>query len=129
MPASHLRIRQLDMKALPAFYDAPMRALYKVLSLGSVFALAAVLTGCGNDIAKTTSCSSQADCLKAAGALYSADASVDFLPQCCASLCVVPSVGCESGYRYLNGAPLVGEGVAAPMCPARPDMTMPSGDM
>ena len=106
-----------------------MRALHKILGFSSVFVLAAAIAGCGNDIAKTTSCQTQADCLTAAGSLYDPDASVDFLPQCCANVCVVPSVGCDSGYRYLNGAPLVGECVAAPMCPARPDMSEPAGDM
>ena len=105
-----------------------MRALHRLLGLSSLFALvigASAVAGCGTDVAKTVSCSSAADCMKASGNLFDPDASVDFLPQCCASLCVVRSVGCESGDRYLNGAPLVGDCVASPMCPVTPDMSTP----
>jgi hypothetical protein len=107
-----------------------MRALNKFLGITSIFVLAAAVTGCGNDIAKSVACSTQTDCLTFAGTAYAPDASAMFLPQCCAALCVVPSVGCDSGYRYLNGVSMVGDCVAAPMCPAvvHPDMAEP-GDM
>jgi hypothetical protein len=112
-----------------------MRALHRLFGVTSAFVLAATLAGCGHDVAKTTSCTTQDDCIKAGGNLFTLDGSTDFFPQCCASLCVVPSVGCESGYRYLNGAPLVGDCVPEPMCPVQPDMSeppdmlQPSGDM
>jgi hypothetical protein len=112
-----------------------MRALHRLFGLSSAFALAAALTGCGTDIAKTVSCSTAADCIKAGGTLFAPDGSPDFMPQCCADLCVVPSVGCESGFRYLNGVPTVGDCVVAPMCPVQPDlsapedMLSPAGDM
>jgi hypothetical protein len=105
-----------------------MRALNKFLGITSIFVLAAAVTGCGNDIAKSVACSTQTDCLTLAGT--PADASVNTIPQCCASLCVLPTVGCDSGFRFLNGVAMGGDCVAAPMCPAvvHPDMAEP-GDM
>jgi hypothetical protein len=108
-----------------------MRAFHKVLGLTSAFVLAAGISSCDSDISKTVSCSTTADCLKTAGTLFDPDASVAFLPECCAGVCVVPnSVGCDSNERFLNSAPLVGQCTPAPMCPPQPDMKeAPTGDM
>ncbi len=103
-----------------------MRALYRVLGLFSVVALASITAGCGTDVASQLMCSSDADCLKATGSLYSdVDASVDQLPHCCAAVCVVQSIGCDKGYRYLTSQPSLGACVPEPMCPAAPlDMSI-----
>jgi hypothetical protein len=101
-----------------------MRALKNILGLLSIVVFVSV-AGCGSNPASQIMCSSQMDCLHAGGMLFAPDASAMFLPQCCANVCVVQSVGCESGYRFLNATPLVGDCAPAPMCPAPPpDMTV-----
>jgi hypothetical protein len=105
-----------------------MRALNRVLSLLSVVALVSV-AGCGSDVASKLMCSDDATCLKASGSLYSdVDASVDQLPRCCNSVCVVMSLGCDKGFRYLTSQPGLGDCVAEPMCKLPPvqDLSMPS---
>jgi hypothetical protein len=108
-----------------------MRVLKTFLSLMSVAVLAGGIAGCGTDVKKSVSCSSAADCLTTAGSLFEMDASVETLPMCCGGVCIVYSVGCESGQRFLNSTPQVGDCTPAAMCPAQvfPDMSMPSGDM
>ena len=107
-----------------------MRILKALLSLMSLVIL---VSGCGTDVAKTVSCSSAADCFTKANGLFEGDASVETLPMCCGGVCIVYSVGCESGQRFLNSTPQVGDCTPAPMCPAQvfPDMSMPAtgGDM
>jgi hypothetical protein len=108
-----------------------MRILFStILSLTSL-ALFAFTSGCGTTPSAQVKCTTQNDCMKASGTLFPGDASVDFLPQCCASVCVVKSIGCVTGFRYLTSAPTVGECVPTnPMCPAPPpDLLSPSGDM
>jgi hypothetical protein len=105
-----------------------MRALQNLMG---VVVLLASVAGCGTDIASKTVCSQDSDCMKSSGNLFEADASVDFLPKCCTEaggmkVCVLPVVGCDSGYRYLTSQPGYGDCVPAPMCPMAPaDMTMP----
>jgi hypothetical protein len=108
-----------------------MRVLKTLLSLSSVAVLLGALSGCGEEVKQTVSCGSQADCLKAAGTLFDPDASATFLPNCCGGVCIVYSVGCDSGQRYLNSTPQVGDCVPTPMCPPQvfPDMSTPTGDM
>jgi hypothetical protein len=67
------------------------------------------------------------------GTLLAPDAAVYTLPSCCASVCLLPSFGCDSGYRYLtydpNNAPHGGFGdcAAAPtMCGVSSDMAVPA---
>ena len=108
-----------------------MRILNRVLGLASVLFLATALAGCGSDISSKVMCSDASSCLKTAGNLFAGDASVDLLPQCCAGFCVMPSMGCDSGFRYLTSAPAFGDCVAEPMCQATttPDLGTPQGDM
>jgi hypothetical protein len=103
-----------------------MPAIARIVSLLSAVTLAAGLAGCGSDVASKIMCDSAASCLKASGSLYSdVDASVDQLPQCCSNVCVVASLGCDHGFRYLTSQPGLGDCVATdPMCPAqaKPDL-------
>ena len=103
-----------------------MRALYRILGLFSVVTLASITAGCGSDVASKIMCSTDADCLKATGSLYTmVDASVDQLPKCCASACVSISIGCDTGYRYLTSQPGLGDCTATPLCPVAPlDMSV-----
>ncbi len=80
--------------------------------------------GCGSDINAKITCTADIDCLKASKNLFDVDASADFLPVCCSNTCVVPGIGCDSGYRYLVSAPAVGECAVEPMCVAKPDVDM-----
>jgi hypothetical protein len=108
-----------------------MRILNRVLGLASVLFLATALGGCGTDVSSKVMCSDASGCIKAAGNLFAGDASVDLLPQCCTGFCVMPSMGCESGFRYLTSTPGFGDCAAEPMCPAppMPDLGMSQGDM
>jgi len=100
-----------------------MPRLLSVFLLGVIPAMGA---GCGADINAKIACSTDGDCLKASRNLFDIDASADFLPQCCGSICAVAAIGCDSGYRYLVSAPAVGECAVEPMCKPRPDMSLPS---
>ncbi len=105
-----------------------MRAFQNLLG---VVVLLASVAGCGTDFASKVSCQTDSDCTKAAGKLFEADASVDLLPVCCPESggmksCVLPVVGCDTGYRYLTAKPGYGECVATVMCPMPPsDMSTP----
>jgi len=105
-----------------------MRVLKTLLSLMSVAVLVGGISGCGTDVKKQVACTAAMDCVKFAGTLFDPDASVDFLPNCCGGFCIVHSPGCESGERYLNSTPQVGDCTPAPMCPVIPDMTVPPHD-
>ena len=103
----------------------------RTLSLVGLLVAAAVSGGCGSDINAHVACNTTMDCttLGFNSGLFDKDASVDFLPQCCTSLCLVPSLGCDSGYRYLIAAPAVGEcapasATTACMTPPPPDLAM-----
>jgi hypothetical protein len=91
--------------------------------------LTAALAGCPQGIQSKVSCTKDSECVKLSGTLLPGDAGV-FLPKCCTGICLLPSGGCESGYRYLtvdpNNAPFGGYGncVAAAMCPM-PDLAPP----
>ena len=103
-----------------------MRVFYKALTLSSLFLLAPVVAGCGSDVKQQLSCNTSQDCLTAAGTLFAPDSSAQFLPQCCGGTCQVESVGCESGFRFLNSQPLVGNCVPESMAMCKlPDMSMP----
>jgi hypothetical protein len=80
--------------------------------------------GCGRDINGKLKCTTKMDCVSKTGALFDYDMGLAVDVQCCAEVCVVESLGCESGYRYITNAPAVGECAAAPMCPAVLDMSM-----
>ncbi len=112
-----------------------MRALYRTLALVSVVLVGGAMSGCGSDISSKVMCASDADCLKLMGTLLEPDAAVGTFPQCCAALCMIPSFGCESGYRYLtvdpNNAPHGGFGdcVPAPTMCVMPDLSTGPIDM
>jgi hypothetical protein len=82
-----------------------------------LFAAMLLLGACGDNLAHV-SCASAADCA----------ASSTLVPQtraeCCGGSCVVPSVGCDSGWRYLIVGPGYGECAAITLCGA-PDMSVP----
>jgi hypothetical protein len=108
----------------------------RTLSLVGLLVAATVSGGCGSDINAHVACTSTTECqaLGFASGLFDKDASIDFLPQCCASLCLVASLGCDSGYRYLIAAPAVGECAPASatttcVAPPPPDLAMPPEDM
>lgn len=111
-----------------------MRVLNRFLSLLSLVALSAVVSGCGQDFVGKISCTSDAQCLAAAGTLFgNLDASSpDFFPLCCSGTCVLPAGGCDiqasdgRGYRYLDNDPGYGSCVTEdPMCPIPPDLATP----
>src|SRR5262245_23869454 len=99
-----------------------MRAPSTLLAIASLV----LAVGCGTDIAGKITCSADKDCRDKAASLFEADASVDLLPLCCSNVCVLPSVGCDSGLRYLNSKPGYGECTgSAVSCPVPPDMSTP----
>jgi hypothetical protein len=100
-----------------------MRALINLVVVASVI----VLAGCPTDVKDRVSCSTNKDCLDASKGLYDDfDASAAFLPQCCASVCVVPATACDSGLRYLTSRPALGQCTSGVMCPVPPDMSVPA---
>jgi hypothetical protein len=86
----------------------------RLLSAASL-ALMLSASGCGDDLEAHVSCSGPADCPQADGFLD---------VECCSGFCVVATVGCDSGYRYVNSEPVVVECVAAAQCMVR-DMAVP----
>jgi hypothetical protein len=109
----------------------------RALSWSLTLLVAVTLGGCASDIQAKVMCSTDTECFHSAGTLYSdvdVDASADLLPRCCAGFCVVPSLGCDEGFRYLthdpNNEPAGGYGecVASPMCPVppQPDLSEPA---
>jgi hypothetical protein len=76
-----------------------------------------LLAGCGNDLAPV-SCSSGSDCILPSMSLFLSRV------ECCGGSCVLASVGCDSGWRYLTMEPGYGECVAASVC-APLDMSLP----
>jgi hypothetical protein len=77
--------------------------LLLAIAIGLVFA------GCGNSLAHV-SCSANADCLAPAMSLSASRV------ECCGGSCVLASVGCDSGWRYLTVEPGYGECVSTAMC-------------
>jgi len=78
--------------------------------------LGAVLAGCGEDFNDRVSCTTPADC----------GLPTDMTErECCGGFCMAVSAGCESGYRYITSEPGYGDCVVAPMCAAKPDMSIP----
>jgi hypothetical protein len=64
------------------------------------------------------SCTSSSDCVNQDYPLFSPDAGVDLLPQCCSGVCLLPSGGCDNGYRYMlnpGAAASYGDCVPAPV--------------
>lgn len=102
-----------------------MRRISSILGLASVLLLSVgQLTACGKDTNSKIKCSTKADCVSKTGALFDYDMGLAIEVQCCAEVCVLESLGCDSGYRYITSAPAVGECAPTPMCPAQPDMSM-----
>jgi hypothetical protein len=96
----------------------------------SLLGLSFVVSGCGQDFEAKVSCKTQQDCLSQTGTLFADGSSPDLFPQCCGGYCLLPSGGCESGYRYLTNDPSYGACVptdSSNLCPAPPvpDMSMP----
>jgi hypothetical protein len=87
--------------------------------------LALTVMGCGSDVASKIMCNDQAACLKVAAPLFvDRDASVGALPECCAQVCVLPTLSCDSGFRYLTSQPGYGDCVGgSAQCIVPPDMT------
>jgi hypothetical protein len=80
-------------------------------------AIALGLGGCGNSLAHV-SCSATADCVAPAMSLAASHV------ECCGGSCVLSSVGCDSGWRYLTVEPGYGECVSVAVC-APLDMSLP----
>lgn len=78
--------------------------------------LIAVAAGCGDD-SPQLSCSSDSACT-----MISMDLGGG--PRCCGGYCVFPSVGCDSGVRYLTANGNFGSCVPTSQC-APSDMAMP----
>lgn len=112
-----------------------MRALYRNLALISVVLVGGAMSGCGSDISSKVMCAKDGDCLKLMGTLLEPDAAVGTFPQCCAGFCMIPSLGCDTGYRFLtvdpNNAPGggFGECVPAPSMCTPPDLGTTPPDM
>jgi len=108
-----------------------MRVLNRTLAVVSLV-LVGALAGCGADIKSKVMCSTDSDCIT--NLMCDTDAAVGTAPQCCAGVCVIQSLGCDSGYRYLtfdpSSAPFCnyGECISDPMCPVMPDL-LPADDL
>jgi hypothetical protein len=107
-----------------------MRAIQRLLYTLSLIGLSSVVSGCGQDFVGKIACTTAQSCVSQTGTLF-ADGSTDFLPQCCGGYCVLPSGGCDSGFRFLDNDPGYGACVPTPssgsVCPAGPpppDMSM-----
>ncbi len=109
-----------------------MRVLNKTLGLLSGIGLSLMVAGCGQDFAGKISCKSDEECQKQTGTLFTDASDPALYAVCCSNVCVLPSGGCDTGYRYLDNDPGYGDCVAEdPMCPVMPmpDLSMPGGDM
>jgi hypothetical protein len=74
--------------------------------------------GCGNNVAPKVSCSDDSLCRRTASPIYDGvDAGPELLPHCCSGACMIPSSGCDSGYRYLTSQPALGDCAVSPQCP------------
>ena len=80
-----------------------------------LLALLACAAGCGDDSSQV-SCTNDATCTAISIDLGGG-------PRCCGGFCVFPSVGCDSGVRYLTGSGAFGSCVPASLC-APADMSM-----
>jgi hypothetical protein len=109
-----------------------MRVANRSLSLLLVIACSFVVSACAKDFEGQVACGMDSDCRTAdkIGTLFQDGGDPALLPVCCEKVCVLPSGGCESGYRYLTNDPSYGSCIADPMCPAMPlpDLAMPSTD-
>jgi hypothetical protein len=103
-----------------------MRRFQLALAFVSSLALATLTAGCGDTFDAQVSCSDDTTCLTKAGSLFVGDSGVNTLPLCCGGVCVLPSGGCDSGYRYLTSEPAFGTCALMPGCPSMPDMSMSS---
>jgi hypothetical protein len=109
-----------------------MRALNRTLTLICLIGLTYVASGCGQDFHGKIACTDDKSCVAKTGTLFQDGGDPALLPQCCSGYCVLPSGGCDTGYRYLNNDPGYGDCVAEdPMCKIPPDMSQPEqpGDM
>ncbi len=74
------------------------------------------LAGCGEDFNDRVSCATASDC----------GLPTDMTErECCGGFCMSVAPGCDSGYRYITSEPGFGDCVVAPMCAAKPDMSVP----
>lgn len=80
-------------------------------------AIALLLAACGDNLAHVQ-CTSGADCILPSMSLFLSRV------ECCGGSCILASVGCDSGWRYLTVEPGYGECVATTMCGAL-DMSIP----
>jgi hypothetical protein len=101
-----------------------MRALQHLVVLFG-FALSLSAAGC-SDVNQQVSCSDDSSCVMLAGNLVPTDDGGTAGPaRCCGGICVLPSLGCDSGYRYLTSAPAYGKCVAMSSCSEQPrDLSM-----
>jgi len=102
-----------------------MRALNRTLALVSVLLAGGAISGCGSDIASKVMCAKDIECQALMGTLLEPDAAVGTFPQCCAGFCMIPSLGCDTGYRYLTVDPNNAPGGGFGKCVAAPSMCMP----
>jgi hypothetical protein len=94
------------------------------------------LVGCKPTVVTQVSCSTDQDCIKSAEDLFGFDmngwsdtksqdmAGVLNTPHCCASICMVKSVGCASFYRFMNTPPAIGSCVPVGLQCVFPDMSV-----
>lgn len=108
--------------------DTPAHLIARMSSLRSILATlacAGLLAGCGQtNLDKHISCQTTTDCPTTEQIDHTV---VDGTPpaECCNNVCVIPSTGCDSLYRYVTTKHDVGMCVVDPMCPVPPDMAVP----
>ena len=102
-----------------------MSPLRFVLHAVAPLVVASFVGGCSSNFNKQISCSTAADCPSVEDIDHTVTDGMAQSPppaECCAGVCVIPSTGCDSLYRYVTSRNDVGMCVADPMCPVQPDM-------
>lgn len=103
-----------------------MSSLHSILA---ALAISGVLAGCGQtNLDKHISCQTATDCPSQEQIDHTVVDGMTQSPplaECCNNVCVIPSTGCDSLYRYVTSKHDVGMCVADPMCPVPPDMAVP----
>jgi hypothetical protein len=92
-----------------------------------VLCLAVLLLAAGCGSPGNVSCKADAECVTRSLAIVPADASPSAVPRCCDGMCLLPSPGCDSGFRYLTDEPAFG--VCAGTSSCQPQATAPARDM
>lgn len=106
-----------------------MSSLRLVLTAVAPLVLAGFVGGCASNFDKHITCSTASDCPTVEQIDHTVTdgmAQSPPQPECCAGVCVIPSTGCDSLYRYVTTKNDVGMCVADPMCPVVPDMAVPA---